>query len=300
MTNLPESWREVALEDVAEIVMGQSPPSSAYNESGMGTPFFQGKAEFGDKYPTVKKWTTAGSKRAFAGDILMSVRAPVGPTNLANVDCVIGRGLAAIRAGSLTNQTFLLWVLRSLESEIASRGVGTTFSAISGEELRTTQLPLPLLDEQERIVEILEEQLSRLESALASIRAVREKAAAFRRSLLHSAFSGQLTGGDEEWSEALLGDSLELLIDHRGKTPKKLGGDFTGSGVRVISAVHIKKGKVKFDERDRLELPRFDGHLNFGDRPQKEGARCGPSNQIPVRVQRGGGGARQLVGTFYC
>jgi type I restriction enzyme, S subunit len=210
MTRLPNGWQQVTLNDAAEVVMGQSPPSSAYNETGEGVPFFQGKAEFGARYPTVKKWTIAGSKRASRGDILMSVRAPVGPTNVANVECVIGRGLAAIRAKPLASQTFLLWVLRSLESEIASKGVGTTFTAISGGELRSTRLPLPPLAEQERIVEVLEEQFSRLDSALASIRAVREKAAVFRRSLLHAAFAGELTGGTKGWRTVSLGELCRI------------------------------------------------------------------------------------------
>ena len=193
LTGGTEGWREVALKDAAEVVMGQSPPSSAYNEVGAGKPFFQGKAEFGDKHPTVKKWTTEGSKHAIAGDILMSVRAPVGPTNIANVDCVIGRGLAAIRAGSLTNQTYLLWVLRSIETDIAAKGVGTTFASISGGELRSTRLPLPPLAEQERIVEILEEQFSRLDKALEVANQLEARIASERRSLLHSAFTGALT-----------------------------------------------------------------------------------------------------------
>ena len=193
LTGGTEGWREVALKDAAEVVMGQSPPSSAYNEVGAGKPFFQGKAEFGDKHPTVKKWTTEGSKHSIAGDILMSVRAPVGPTNIANVDCVIGRGLAAIRAGSLTNQTYLLWVLRSIETDIAARGVGTTFASISGGELRSTRLPLPPLAEQERIVSLLEEQFSRLDKALEVANQLEARIASERRSLLHAAFTGELT-----------------------------------------------------------------------------------------------------------
>ena len=193
LTGGTDGWREVALKDAAEVVMGQSPPSSAYNEVGAGKPFFQGKAEFGDKHPTVKKWTTEGSKHSIAGDILMSVRAPVGPTNIANVDCVIGRGLAAIRAGSLTNQTYLLWVLRSIETDIAARGVGTTFASISGGELRSTRLPLPPLAEQERIVEILEEQFSKLDKALEVANQLEARIASERRSLLHAAFTGELT-----------------------------------------------------------------------------------------------------------
>ena len=229
MTDLPQGWRETTLKDAAEVVMGQSPPSSAYNEVGVGKPFFQGKAEFGDKHPTVKKWTTEGSKHAIAGDILMSVRAPVGPTNIANVDCVIGRGLAAIRAGSLTNQTYLLWVLRSIETDIAAKGVGTTFASISGGELRSTRLHLPPLAEQERIVEILEEQFSRLDSALASVKAVREKAKAFRRSLLHSAFSGELTGGTEGWREVRLGEVADVLDSKRKPVNSKERAGRAGS-----------------------------------------------------------------------
>jgi type I restriction enzyme S subunit len=193
LTGGTEGWRETTLKDAAEVVMGQSPPSSAYNEVGVGKPFFQGKAEFGDKHPTVKKWTTEGSKHAIAGDILMSVRAPVGPTNIANVDCVIGRGLAAIRAGSLTNQTYLLWVLRSIETDIAAKGVGTTFASISGGELRSTRLHLPPLTTQERIVSLLEEQFSRLDKALEVANQLEARIASERRSLLHSAFTGALT-----------------------------------------------------------------------------------------------------------
>lgn len=165
MTELPMGWRHAKLEDVATVTMGQSPPGSSYNTDGIGKPFFQGKAEFGDTHPTVAKWTTSGTKFARPGDILMSVRAPVGPTNVADVDCVIGRGLAAITADPATvSQQYLIWVIKHLESEIASQGKGSTFDSISGVDLRGTLLPVPPLIEQKRIVDILEEQLSRLDA----------------------------------------------------------------------------------------------------------------------------------------
>lgn len=233
-TTLPEGWELQTLEDAAEVTMGQSPPGTSYNEIGIGAPFFQGKAEFGDLHPTVRKWTTAGKKFATSGDILMSVRAPVGPTNIADIDCVIGRGLAAIRAKAQVNQTYLLWILRSFEHEIASKGTGTTFDSISGDALRSQTIGVPPLAEQEKIVEILEEQLSRLDAALASVRTVREKAIKFRRSLLYAAFSGALTGHDtspgtlpEGWEEKTLG---EVAKWGSGGTPKSgvkkyYGGD---------------------------------------------------------------------------
>jgi type I restriction enzyme S subunit len=89
--------KEVELKDVAEIIAGQSPKSEFYNENGEGVPFFQGKADFGEDYPTVTTWCTKPKKMAKEGDMLFSVRAPVGPTNIAKVDCCIGRGLSAIR-----------------------------------------------------------------------------------------------------------------------------------------------------------------------------------------------------------
>jgi type I restriction enzyme S subunit len=223
--NLPTGWSAQSLSLAAEVVMGQSPPGTSYNEDGVGAPFFQGKAEFGQMYPTVRKWTTTGNKHAKVGDILLSVRAPVGPTNVADIDCVIGRGLAAIRAKNHMNQIFLLWFLRSFEHEIAAKGTGTTFDSISGDALRNQLINVPPLAEQEKIVEILEEQLSRLDAALASISAVREKAARFRRSLLHAAFTGALTSQDSStaklpngWKKATIAD---VAYVSGGRTPTK-------------------------------------------------------------------------------
>ena len=197
---LPEGWKSGTLIDAAEVTMGQSPPGSSYNDSGEGEPFFQGKAEFGALHPTVRKWTTAGTRFAIAGDILISVRAPVGPTNVADIDCVIGRGLAGIRAKGHVNQTFLLWNLRHFEHEIAAKGTGTTFDSISGNDLKSQGLNIPPLAEQEQIVEILEEQLSRLDAALAVADVIEKRSAALRRSLLHAAFTGRLT---EKWRESV-------------------------------------------------------------------------------------------------
>lgn len=200
MTELPMGWRHAKLEDVATVTMGQSPPGSSYNTDGIGKPFFQGKAEFGETHPTVAKWTTSGTKFARPGDILMSVRAPVGPTNVADVDCVIGRGLAAITADPATvSQQYLIWVIKHLESEIASQGKGSTFDSISGVDLRGTLLPVPPLIEQKRIVEILEEQLSRLDSGLGRLDQIQRKVLQIARASRRDLIAGALTlAGTEE------------------------------------------------------------------------------------------------------
>ena len=145
----------VALPEVATIIMGQSPPSSYYNTRGEGLPFFQGKADFGDLYPTVRMFCTEPNKVAEAGDILISVRAPVGPTNISPAKCCIGRGLAAIRCSQAIESKYLLYFLRFYEPELVRVSSGSTFDAISRDDLENIQVPLPPLPEQKRIAAIL-------------------------------------------------------------------------------------------------------------------------------------------------
>lgn len=155
-TKLPEGWREVELKDVCEIVMGQSPPGHSYNYKHNGTPFFQGKAEFGKRYPEIKKWTTSPSKVAKPNDILMSVRAPVGSVNICNVNCCIGRGLAALRAEDKLDKLYLFHTLQFKEKEISNLGTGSTFKAITSKQLNSIKIILPPLSTQHKIVSILE------------------------------------------------------------------------------------------------------------------------------------------------
>jgi len=162
--NFPDSWQEVKLGDKIyfEITMGQSPPGDTYNTEKKGVPFFQGKAEFGKKYPSVKKWTTKPSKFSKSGDILMSVRAPVGSVNMSNINCCIGRGLASIRGNNYVEKDFIYYFLKLNEIKIEKLGSGSTFKAITSKQLLSIKIPLPFLNnkpdlkEQERIVKILE------------------------------------------------------------------------------------------------------------------------------------------------
>jgi type I restriction enzyme S subunit len=124
-------WPQKKLFEIAQVMMGQSPPGETYNARGEGLPFFQGKAEFGDVYPTPGKWCSEPLKIAEPGDILLSVRAPVGPTNIVHVKSCIGRGLAAIRANQgLILPSLLLYFFKAYEQSIAQLGVGSTFNAI--------------------------------------------------------------------------------------------------------------------------------------------------------------------------
>lgn len=151
-------WPQKKLFEIAQVMMGQSPPGETYNARGEGLPFFQGKAEFGDVYPTPGKWCSEPLKIAEPGDILLSVRAPVGPTNIVHVKSCIGRGLAAIRANQgLILPSLLLYFFKAYEQSIAQLGVGSTFNAIGKDDIGNLEIPVPPLSHQEQIVGILNE-----------------------------------------------------------------------------------------------------------------------------------------------
>ena len=153
--NARSDWAEGTLSDIADITMGQSPSGSSYNEDGTGTIFFQGRAEFGFRFPSVRLYTTEPKRMARSNDTLMSVRAPVGDLNVAHMDCCIGRGLAAIHSKS-HHQSFVLYTMFSLKKQLnVFNGEGTVFGSINRNSLNDTPILIPsddILDEFERIV----------------------------------------------------------------------------------------------------------------------------------------------------
>lgn len=136
------------LGEICSIKMGQSPPSSTYNTTGDGLPFFQGKADFGKVYPKTRIWCTEPSKIAEKDSILMSVRAPVGPTNIAKEKCCIGRGLVAIKPTPTVTTWYTLYSLRVMEPDIATKGSGSTFTAINKVQVSDIDILLPPIGKQ--------------------------------------------------------------------------------------------------------------------------------------------------------
>ena len=153
--NASSDWTEGTLSDIADITMGQSPSGSSYNEDGNGTIFFQGRAEFGFRFPTVRLYTTEPKRMACANDTLMSVRAPVGDLNVAHTDCCIGRGLAAIHSKN-NHQSFVLYTMFSLKKQLdVFNGEGTVFGSINRNSLNEIPILIPSsekLDEFEALV----------------------------------------------------------------------------------------------------------------------------------------------------
>lgn len=199
---IPPSWAQVTLSDIADVAQGQSPPGSSYNAHGEGMPFFQGKAEFGSMHPVTAKWCSEPTKVAEPGDVLISIRAPVGPTNLADVRCCIGRGLAAIRPFNQLPPRFLLYYLRHTDFLLARQATGSTFQAISGAQLRSHPVVVPPRSEQQRIVEAIESYYTRLDDALATLERVQRNLKRYRASVLKAAVEGRLVPTEAELARA--------------------------------------------------------------------------------------------------
>ena len=164
----------LTLKDIALINMGQSPDSKTYNEEKEGIPFYQGKSDFGKINPIPRVWCSNPIKIAEKDDILISVRAPIGDTNIATEKCCIGRGLASIRPlNENINKKYLYYLLNSKYKELNKFGTGSTFKAITKENLcnlKCAEIPdikeqievVKKLDNVSQIIEIKKKQLEKL------------------------------------------------------------------------------------------------------------------------------------------
>ena len=151
-----DSWSTGNLSNIAIITMGQSPKGNTYNEEGIGAVFFQGRAEFGFRFPMRRLYTTEPKRMAQANDVLMSVRAPVGDINIAYEDCCIGRGLSAIRSKD-NHQSFILYTMFALREQLnVFNGEGTVFGSINQDALNSIPITIPpkaIMDKFEEIAE---------------------------------------------------------------------------------------------------------------------------------------------------
>lgn len=165
--DIPDGWTGVRLKNVTYINMGQSPNSDECNLDGNGRPFLQGNAEFGDKHPTPKNYCGTAKKVASEGQLLFSVRAPVGALNIADQEYGIGRGLCSIWPNSQMFLGFLWWVLLLAKSQLNSVSTGSTFEAVSAEQVGNCYLVMPPLPEQTQIAAFLDHETAKIDALIA-------------------------------------------------------------------------------------------------------------------------------------
>ena len=223
----------VRLDDICAINMGQSPDSASYNENGEGMPFFQGNADFGKIHPKVRVWCSAPTKIAHAGDVLISVRAPIGALNIADRECCIGRGLAALTVNEdLCVKDYLWYAIANKVDELNSKGTGSTFKAISKGVLVETEIPLPDLNEQKKVAE----QLTKVDGLIAA----RKEQLAKLDQLVKSRFI------------EMFGDPLT----ESGKYPKVPLGSLAdvGSSKRIFEKEYVSEGVPFYRTKEIVEL----------------------------------------------
>jgi len=235
---MKNGWQHKQIGDLCEVIAGQSPEGKFYNTLGKGMPFYQGKKNFGEKFiEDPQTWTDQTTKIAKKGDILMSVRAPVGPVNFATEEICIGRGLAAIRSRVELNRDFLFYQLQHLQSVIAGRE-GAVFASINKSEIQALPIAFAPLPEQKRIVGILDEAFEGIATAKANAEKNLQNARALFESHLHSVFTKRGDG----WVDTSLGGAYDVR-DGTHDSPK-----FHETGYPLITSKNLKREGLSFDD----------------------------------------------------
>ena len=184
---LPEGWERKRLREIAEIIMGQSPKSKYYNEEGVGLPFHQGVTNFGFRFPTHKTYCTVKVRIAEPGDILLSVRAPVGRINITLDKIVIGRGLSAIRS-RCGQQNFLFYSLKNHFFKENIMGRGAIFAAITKKDLHDVEILQP----PDTLIEMFQEQVVPIDHQIANLYRMIEHLVKARDLLLPRLMNGEI------------------------------------------------------------------------------------------------------------
>lgn len=239
------AWPIVTLGEVCEVISGQSPEGKFYNDIAEGVPFYQGKTEFTETYlGKPKKWTTVVTKMSSKNDIVMSVRAPVGPVNIVTEDICIGRGLAAIRCSCKIQYKYLFYVLKQMEDEIQG-DKGAAFSSINRKQIEQIKFPLPPISVQEEII-------AELESYQKIIDGARQVVENYKPAIQ----------GDSLWNRVKVGDVVEFIS---GVT-LSVGECEDNNGIPLITIADVTEdGYIKADGIRKVVTDKKVNYLQKGD-----------------------------------
>ena len=228
----------VQLREMCCITMGQSPNSDSYNEEREGVPFFQGNADFGERYPSVRTWCKEPKKMAKNGDVLISVRAPIGAINYARETCCIGRGLAALSPKTdKVSKEFIFWVMKSRCKELQMKGTGSTFKAISKKILEEVKIPLYPLEKQIEYSLVLEKVYAIIETYKSELQKLDE--------LIQARFVelfGDPALNPNGWEKVNLGSVCDVR-DGTHDSPK-----YFTEGYPLVTSKNVTSGRIDFTD----------------------------------------------------
>ena len=229
--------RKARLKRHARIIAGQSPPSSQVGDHDEHVlPFLQGNAEFTTTSPVPVNACDTAPKRASAGDILLSVRAPVGALNIADRSYGIGRGLCAIRS-TRADQRFLWWALQDSVADLQSRATGSTYEAVSVEDVANTLIPTPPLTIQRAIADYLDTETGRIDALITKkrrmIELLKER---WRATIMRTLFAD----ADIRWGT--LRHIIDLLPGYAFPS-----SSFVDEGIRLLRGINVAPGRIRWN-----------------------------------------------------
>ena len=233
--------------EICTLIMGQSPDSKSYNKDKNGIPFYQGNADFGEEHPTPTVWCTAPKKIARKGDILISVRAPIGDMNIANEDCCIGRGLAAIRLNKsdIVDINYLYHYLSATVEFLQEQGTGSTFKAINKTTLEGIEIPCPSIEKQKNIAKLIIEIKTSIQYKKAELFALNE--------LVKSRFIemfGHPDANEKGWEKSKLENFINVVGGYAFKSQKYLSKGIPVLRIGNINAGYFRDTNLVFYQED--------------------------------------------------
>lgn len=220
------------LADVADITMGQSPKSEYYNSKGDGIPFLQGNRTFGQRYPIFDTYTTFTTKIAKAGDVIMSVRAPVGDLNITPVDMCLGRGVCGIRMKN-GNNNFLFYLLKYYMPQLINKETGTVFGSVNRNDINKLEINIPKeVDIQKKISTILSLIDDKIEENEKINKNLEQQAQALYQSwfINYEPFD---KCRPSDWKDGIIDDLAKQIIC--GKTPSTKKNEYYGGDIPFIT-----------------------------------------------------------------
>ena len=230
---IPDDWEVKRLGAAADVVMGQSPVGTSYNQSGTGAPLINGPTEFTEKYPIKIQWTSQPTKFCKKGDVLLCVRgSSTGRINISDDEYCIGRGVAAIRAKSCADTSFITFQVDSAVRSILALTTGSTFPNIDGKSIRAIQFPFPPLPEQQAIASAL----SDVDALIAALEQLITKKRNIKQGAMQQLLTGEkrLPGFVGAWEVKELHYLCNCINDGTHHTPK-----YVDDGVPFYSVENV-------------------------------------------------------------
>lgn len=303
---VPSEWIATRLKFIASINMGQSPNSEDCNDLGIGNPFLQGNAEFGQRSPTPKQYCDSAKKNANVGDFLFSVRAPVGAVNIADQRYGIGRGLCAIRSHEDIAHLYLWWVLQTSKIQFDAISTGSTFEAVSSEQVCNFALAIPSKYEQHTIATFLDYETARIDQLITKQQQLIELLKEKRQAVITQAVTKGLNpkvpmkNAGVEWLEQvpehwtvttlrnLIRAEAVILQDGNHGELHPTASEYVDDGIPFLMANNVRDGRVNLTDCKRISKNRADmlriGFAKAGDMLLTHKGTVGEVAMIPADI----------------